>query len=96
MDVLTGFETVKIGKRYLYEGEELKSMPSSLRVYSQVEVEYEELPGWKEDISKCKSFEELPANCQAYVVRVQEMLNIPIRWVGVGPGRSDLIEVKRN
>ena len=67
-------------------------MPASLGTYSQVEVQYETLPGWKQDISQCKSFAELPPNCQAYVRRVEQLLGVPIRWVGVGPGRADLIE----
>jgi len=83
LDVLTGFDTIKVGTKYLQpDGVEVKGMPASLRLYSQVEVEYEHLPGWKEDISKCRSFDELPDNCKAYVRRVQELLGVPIRWVG--------------
>lgn len=81
LDVLTGFESIKVGTKYLCDGVEVKGMPASLRLYSKVEVEYELLPGWKEDISKCRSFDELPVNCKAYVARVQELLDVPIRWV---------------
>lgn len=81
LDVLTGFESIKVGTKYLCDGVEVKGMPASLRLYSKVEVEYELLPGWKEDISKCRSFDELPDNCKAYVARVQELLDVPIRWV---------------
>ena len=95
LDVLSGFESIQIGVRYMHEGKEVRGMPASIATYAQVQVEYETLPGWQEDISKCRSFEELPVNCQAYVLRLQELLDGPrIRWVGVGAGRADLIEVQ--
>jgi adenylosuccinate synthase len=50
------------------------------------------MPGWTEDISKVTKFEDLPANCQAYVLRLEELIGVHIRWIGVGPGRKDLIE----
>ncbi|KAL7558888.1 hypothetical protein ACA910_019424 [Epithemia clementina (nom. ined.)] len=92
VDVLTGIPEIKLGKAYKYKGEYLSSMPASLEVLSNVEVEYEVLPGWTEDISTCKNFEELPENCQKYILRVQELLGIPIRWIGVGPNRHDVID----
>lgn len=92
LDVLTGLPEVKLGKAYKYKGEYLSGMPASLSVLQDVEVEYEVLPGWSEDISNCKRFEELPENCQKYVLRVQELLGVPIRWIGVGPNRLDVID----
>lgn len=92
LDVLTGLPEVKIGKAYKFKGAYLTTMPANLTTLSDVEVEYEVLPGWTEDISSCKSFEELPPNCQRYVLRVQELLGIPIRWIGVGPNRNDVID----
>lgn len=92
LDVLTGLPTVKVGKAYKYKGEYLESMPASLEILSNVEVEYEEMEGWTEDISACRTFEELPPNCKDYVLRVQELLGIPIRWIGVGPNRADVID----
>jgi adenylosuccinate synthase len=92
IDVFTGLDEVKLAKAYRYNGEVLQSMPASLRVLSNVEVEYETLPGWKEDISACRTFEDLPANCQTYILRVQELIGIPIRWIGVGPNRADVID----
>jgi adenylosuccinate synthase len=92
VDVLTGFSEIKIGKRYLVDGKEVKGMPASLKVYSDVTVEYETMPGWAEDISKVKTFEELPANCKAYILRLEDLIGLPIRWIGVGSGRLDIIE----
>lgn len=95
LDVLTGFEEVQIGARYWYQGEVLETMPASLKTYSQVQVEYETMPGWQEDISQCKTFEELPLNCQKYVRRLEELLGQQIRYIGVGPGRDDIIDRQR-
>ena len=92
LDVLTGIPELKIGKAYKYKGEHLKSMPASLEVLSNVEVEWEVLPGWPEDISTVTKFEDLPINCQKYVLRVQELVGVPIRWIGVGPNRLDIID----
>ena len=92
VDVLTGMAELKIGKAYKYNGEYLSTMPANLTVLSDVEVEYETLPGWSEDISGCKAFEDLPENCQRYILRVQELLGVPIRWIGVGPNRADVID----
>ena len=92
VDVFTGIPEIKLGKAYKYKGEYLNSMPASLEVLSNVEVEYETLPGWSEDISNCKTFEELPENCQRYILRVQELLGVPVRWIGVGPNRHDVID----
>mmetsp|Transcript_18779 Transcript_18779/g.26982 ORF Transcript_18779/g.26982 Transcript_18779/m.26982 type:complete len:505 (+) Transcript_18779:28-1542(+) len=92
LDVLTGLPEVKIGKAYKCNGEYVTKMPGSLEVLSNVEVEYEVLPGWSEDISTVENFEDLPINCQKYVLRVQELIGVPIRWIGVGPNRLDVID----
>jgi len=92
IDVLTGLPEVKVAKAYKYKGEYLTSMPASLTVLDNVQVEYETLPGWTEDISGCRTFEELPVNCQRYILRCQELIGVPIRWIGVGPNRADVID----
>ena len=83
---------MKIAKAYKYNGEILTTMPASLTVLSNVEIEYETLPGWTQDISSCRTFDSLPINCQRYVLRCQELLGVPIRWIGVGPNRNDVID----
>ena len=93
LDVLTGLNEIKIGVAYKHNGKFLESMPSCLQTLGECEVVYESLPGWTEDISKCKSFEELPPNAQIYVLCVQELLDVlPVRWIGVGPNRLDQID----
>ena len=92
LDVLTGFEELKIAVEYNVKGERLSSFPANLEVLGDVEVEYETLPGWSEDISSVKKFSDLPVNAQKYVTRIEEIIGSPIAWIGVGPGREEMID----
>ena len=92
VDVLTGLSEVKLGTGYRYKGELLSTMPASLAQLQDVVVEFESLPGWTEDISTCKTFDELPVNCQKYILRIEELAGVPIRWIGVGPNRLDVVD----
>jgi adenylosuccinate synthase len=92
IDVLTGLPEIKLGVAYKHNGEYVNGMPANLTTLGDVEVEYETLPGWSEDITTCQTFDELPPNCQKYILRVQELIGIPIRWIGVGPNRADVID----
>lgn len=93
LDVLSDLDTIKIGVAYELDGKRLEAaaMPSLLHQLSRVQVVYEELPGWKSDISKCTSYNQLPVNAQRYLERISQLLNVPISWVGVGAGRDDMI-----
>lgn len=91
LDVLTGFETVKICKGYKYGDEIIENFPASLNVLGKCEPIYEELPGWTEDISGCTTFDALPDNAKAYVNRIEELTGIPVKIISVGPKRSETI-----
>jgi adenylosuccinate synthase len=94
LDCLRGFSELKIGVAYVYGGTKLPpgSMPADLKILSNVKVEYETLPGFEEDISKCKKFEELPENAQKYILRIEKLVGVPIRWIGVGADRDAVAE----
>lgn len=89
LDVLTGLDALKVCIEY--EGVEHGSFPASLEELGKVKPIFTELPGWKEDISKCKNFEDLPENAQRYVSFIEEQTGIHMEWIGVGPGRADMI-----
>jgi len=95
LDVLTGLETVKICTAYTYRGERIEHYPASLRVLSECEAVYEELPGWKEDISGAKSLDDLPAAARRYVERVSELTGIPIAIFSVGRNRDQTVPVMK-
>lgn len=91
LDVLTGFETVKICTGYKYGDEVIENFPASLNVLSKCKPIYEELPGWHEDLSQCTTFESLPENAKAYVTRIEELTGIPVKIISVGPKRNQTI-----
>ena len=89
IDVLTGLETVKICVAYRKpNGEEISHYPASLVELGQCEPVYEELPGWSEDITGCRTLEELPIEAQNYVRRVSELVGVKISTFSVGPDRN--------
>ena len=89
IDVLTGLETVKICVAYRKpNGEEIRHYPASLVELGQCEPVYEELPGWSEDITGCRTLEELPIEAQNYVRRVSELVGVKISTFSVGPDRN--------
>ena len=88
IDVLTGLETVKICIAYKYKGEIIEEFPASLKILSECEPVYEEMPGWTEDITGVKKLDELPDNARHYVERVAQLTGIPLSIFAVGPDRS--------
>ncbi|WP_071130417.1 adenylosuccinate synthase [Enterococcus timonensis] len=88
IDVLTGLETVKICTAYELDGELIYHYPASLKVLARCKPVYEELPGWTEDITGCKTLAELPENARNYVHRVTELVNVRISTFSVGPDRN--------
>ncbi|MFA7685991.1 MAG: adenylosuccinate synthase, partial [Candidatus Gracilibacteria bacterium] len=91
LDVLTGLPTLKLGTNYKYMGEYLKSFPASLETLKDIEVEYIEMPGWTEDLSKIRKYEDLPANAKAYVEKIEELIGCPVNFIGVGIERAAMI-----
>ena len=92
LDVLTGLDQVPVCVAYDVGGERYDEMPMSQSDFHHAKPIYENLPGWSEDISTCRSFEELPANARAYVLRVEELIGARVSTIGVGPGRDEIIE----
>lgn len=89
LDVLTGLETVKICTAYVTaEGETIEYYPASLKELQGCKPVYEELPGWKEDITKAKSMEDLPEATRNYIRRVEELVGVQVSTFSVGPQRD--------
>jgi adenylosuccinate synthase len=91
LDVLTGFQTIKIGVGYKLNGAKTDYIPASLEDFERVEVIYEDMPGWTENIAEAKHFSDLPKNAQKYIERLEEIMEVPINFIGVGMDRSELI-----
>jgi adenylosuccinate synthase len=88
LDVLTGIKTLKICVAYRYNGKIIENYPANLRILSECEPVYEELPGWTEDITNCKSIDELPVNARMYLERISQLTGIPLSIFSVGPDRT--------
>lgn len=91
LDVLTGYETIPVCTAYEVDGVRTEEMPLDQGGFERAVPVYEELPGWTEDISECRSFDELPAAAQAYIARLEELSRCRIQSVGVGAGREATI-----
>ncbi|MCI2948421.1 adenylosuccinate synthase [Staphylococcus caledonicus] len=88
IDVLTGLDTVKICTAYELDGEEITEYPANLDQLRRCKPIFEELPGWKEDITSCCTLEELPDNARRYLERISELCNVKISIFSVGPDRE--------
>ncbi len=91
LDVLGGLEEIKICPAYLYKGERVEAFPANLKVLESCEPLYETLPGWEEDISHLRRYDDLPTNVRGYLKRIEELTGVPVQIVSVGPGREQTI-----
>ena len=93
LDVLSGFEKVKVCTGYGYNGSVTKEFPASLSVLEDCEPLYEEIDGWEEDLAEIKSAEQLPGNALRFIKRVEELTGVPVWIVSVGPQRDMYFEL---
>jgi adenylosuccinate synthase len=91
LDVLGGLKELKICTAYDRQGKTIDTFPSSLKVLETCQPVYETLPGWQEDISAIRRFDDLPANVRNYLKRVEELSGVPVMIISVGPGREQTI-----
>nr|WP_319401938.1 adenylosuccinate synthase [uncultured Carboxylicivirga sp.] len=88
-DVLSDFDTIKVGTGYKINGEVTEEFPFELP--EKVEMVYKELPGWKTDLTGIKSESEFPKELSDYIAYLEEQLEVPIKIVSVGPDREQTI-----
>ncbi|OVA07007.1 Adenylosuccinate synthetase [Macleaya cordata] len=92
LDVLSHLPEIQLGVAYKkIDNTPISSFPGDLHVLEQLKVEYEVLPGWQSDISSIRNYEELPEAARRYVERIEELVGVPVHYIGVGPGRDALI-----
>ena len=88
LDVLSGLDTLKIATAYQYKNNTLTEFPPSIKILEECRPVYEEVPGWAEDLTEAKSFEDLPENARNYIKRMEELVETPVQIISVGPGRQ--------
>ncbi|PZG22665.1 adenylosuccinate synthase [Nonomuraea aridisoli] len=94
LDVLSGLERIPVCVAYEVDGVRHDEIPMTQTDFHHAKPIYEELPGWQDDITGAKSFEDLPRNAQAYVRALEEMSGAPISAIGVGPGRDQTLVIR--
>jgi len=91
LDILDELKEIKIAVSYSYNGKVLESFPANMDVLEKVEVEYKTLDGWQTSIEKCRTFAELPENARKYIKFIEDFLNVPVKYIGVGKSRDAII-----
>jgi adenylosuccinate synthase len=91
LDVLTGVEELKICIAYDIRGKRVEHFPASLKDLAEAKPVYETFEGWNEDITGIRSFEDFPENAKKYINRIEELVDVPIKIVSIGPKRSQTI-----
>ena len=93
LDVLSGFQTIKVCTGYVAEGEAFEDFPPHQSLFHRAQPVYEELEGWDESLSEARSFGDLPAAARKYVDRLQDLAGVRIGVVSVGPAREQSLPV---
>jgi adenylosuccinate synthase len=94
LDVLTGLEKLKICVGYEFKGKRIESRPASLKRLAQCTPIYEELPGWQDDITSHRELDQLPPEAEAYLKKIEEVTDVPLSIISVGPMRDQTIILK--
>ncbi|XP_022187783.2 adenylosuccinate synthetase [Nilaparvata lugens] len=94
LDILDSFKEIKVCFAYKKNGSKISYFPSSAEELGKVEVEYTTMPGWEESIENVREYSDLPKNAKAYIEFIEELLQVPVKWIGVGKGRESIITVE--
>ena len=92
LDVLTGIGEIPICVAYDVDGTRYDEMPVNQSDFHHAEPIYETMPAWEEDITGCRTFDELPEKAKDYILRLEELSGAQMSYIGVGPGREQTIE----
>jgi len=93
LDVLTGLKALKICAAYDLNGQKIHARPASLNQLAQCVPIYEEMPGWKEDITSARNMEDLPKEARDYLARIEQITEVPLSIISVGPMRDQTIQL---
>ncbi|XP_014243573.1 adenylosuccinate synthetase [Cimex lectularius] len=93
LDILDELDCIKLGVFYKKNNQKINYFPSCAAELSTVEVEFLEMKGWKSNIEGVREFADLPQEAKDYILKIQELVGVPVKWIGVGKGRECIIEV---
>uniref|UniRef100_A0AAR2IMQ2 Adenylosuccinate synthetase n=1 Tax=Pygocentrus nattereri TaxID=42514 RepID=A0AAR2IMQ2_PYGNA len=93
LDILDTLPEIKVGVAYTVDDKPLPSFPANMDVLTKVSVTYETLPGWCCSTEGARNFDELPSQAQDYIRFIENFLQVPVKWVGVGKSRESMIKL---
>ena len=96
LDVLAGFEKVKVATSYRLDGDTIRHVPQNTHRFASVQPVYEELPGWEGDLRTARRLSDLPKTAREYLQRIEEETGVPIAIVSIGPDREETIVVNED
>ena len=91
LDILDGFEEVKVAVEYTLDGAVLQDFPGEIAKFDRIGVTYKTFPGWKEKTASCTEFDRLPQAARDYIKFIEDFVGVKIKWIGTGPERKDMI-----
>ena len=91
MDILDGLKSIKLCTAYKYKGKILKDFPHDYEVFCHAKPVYEEMPGWQRPIGNIRDFKKLPVEARNYIVRMEELVGVRIKYVSIGSKRDEII-----
>ncbi len=94
LDVLTGLDQIRIATSYVHEAGSMEIFPNECFTLEKCDPLYETFPGWSEDISSARNFSDLPGKTQRYLQAIEELAEVPLSIISVGPGREQTIMLK--
>lgn len=94
IDPLCGLPKLKVCVAYDFKGQRITEFPANFADLEDCKPIYEEFEGFTEDITACRTFDELPKSVQSYIQSLEEIIGCPVRMLGVGPGRDQVVKIK--
>ena len=95
IDPLCGLPKLKVCVAYNYKGQRIEEFPANFADLEDCKPIYEEFDGFTEDITGCKTFDELPEKVQRYIKELEKIVGCPVKLLGVGPGRDQVIDITK-
>ena len=93
LDVLSEFDALKVCTAYEYNGKRIEHFPADMQIVEKCKPIYNDMPGWRTDISNVRSFNDLPLEAQGYILYIQELTGTPVKIVSVGSERTQTITI---
>lgn len=91
LDVLENFAEIEICTAYKYQGKTITEFPADLKILEDCDVKTESIAGWQAEIGQCRQFDQLPENARDYVLRIEDICQVPVKYISVGVERDQII-----